>query len=923
VLDSAESTAFGALLRQHRLAAGLTQAALGERSGIAERTIQDLERGASRPRRATVRRLARALALLPTALIELEAVSSAPRRTRTTDAPEADASRVPSDSMSSQRPALLASVALNDPQNNLPIQPTALLGRETELAEVRALLKGAARLVTLIGPGGVGKTRLGIEVASTLVAPRASSGEDFEDGAFLVELASLSDSALVASSIAQALGVRDLGRRTVVDGLRNHLRHRNILLLLDNFEQVVEAAPLVADLLAISPGLKVLVTSREALRLRGEHEYDVSPLPLPTAHVQPALRMLAQNAAVALFVERAAAIRSGFALTEQNASAIAEICIRLDGLPLAIELAAAHVRLLAPPAILARLEQRLLLLTGGARDLPARHQTLRNTITWSHDLLDEVERRLFRRLAVFVGGFTLEAAEAVCNEVVMDAECRECEEGSCSPRVRHPSPLSVVGSLVAKNLIRLGAGPDGETRLTMLESIREYGLGRLEESGEANSTRRAHGSYFLALAEATGPVLLGPEKRDSLGWILPEYDNMRAVLERCLCGVIADDVGLRLAGALGLFWALRGRVIEGRAWAEAMLGRPGAAARTAARAQALQMAALLAMRQADYQTARPLAQESLAIYRDVGDFLGVGRALNRLGTAELHVGNIPCAQSLLEESVLIARKAGDQIGLAWALSNLSGVAYYTRDGAWAGALLNESAKIARSLRSDRLLGDALAGLAFLARLRGQREESAALYKQALQALLASNDVQDSQITPRVLAGLAGLACLMGDYASAARLFGAVEALRELDDSRDGPMHHATVEGDVATICASLGDEAFATAWAEGRAMNLEQAIALALRREDPFEGDATIAAEPLSATSTSTRRDVSTLTPREREVAVLVGRGYTNRRIAEKLVIAEKTAEVHARNIREKLGLDTRAQIAAWAVQQGLLALDA
>ena len=431
--------------------------------------------------------------------------------------------------------------SLDARRHNLPTHPTALLGRERELAEVRKLYEDGARLVTLTGPGGTGKTRLGLQVAADLL-------DAFEHGVFLVELAPISDPALVPSTVAQALGVRDIGSRPIVDAVKKHLRSRSVLLLLDNFEQVLPAAAVAADLLAACPGLAVLATSREPLRLRGEHEYAVPPLALPEAGLGTTSEVVSQAPAVALFVQRARAVRADFALTDENAAAVAEVCARLDGLPLAIELAAARVRLLTPEAMAARLERRLPLLVGGARDLPARQRALRDTIAWSHDLLDEHERRLFRRLSVFVGGWTLDAAEAVCNT-----------DGNLDT-------LDGLESLVSKSLVRQDVDARGEPRFAMLETIREYALERLAASGEAAEMRQRHADNYVALAERTAPELYG---HGLVAWFVrleAEHDNMRAALAWSQAEERGAGIRLRLPLALWRFWLVRGYPAEGRQW---------------------------------------------------------------------------------------------------------------------------------------------------------------------------------------------------------------------------------------------------------------------------------------------------------------------------------------------------------------------
>jgi predicted ATPase len=683
VLDSVESHTFGALLRQHRLAAGLTQAALAELAGVADRTIQQL---------------ATALGLLPAARAELEAVSSAPRRRRgVTRRWDSDASAGGAGCVGDRSLAVVPAMSRDAGPTNLPVPPTALLGRERELAEISALLRSGARLVTLTGPGGVGKTRLAMEVAATRLdrsgssepGPGAAKGPAFADGVFLVELAPLSDPALVASSIAQVLGILDLGRRTVVEGLQEHLRHRRVQLLLDNFEHVLAASPLVTDLLARCPGLAVLVTSREALRLRGEQEHDVAPLALPSRHDRTTPSELAQNPAVALFVERGAAIRSGFTVTEENGGAVAEICTRLGGLPLAIELAAARVRTLTPEAMVERLERRLPMLTGGARDLPARQQTLRAAIDWSHDLLDDADRRLFRRLAVFVGGWTLEAAEAVCNAGDLDIDVLNCLE-----------------SLTSTSLIRQSSDPDGQPRLGLLETIREYGLERLGDSGEAARIRRRHAEYFQGLAERAKPEFLGAEQGLWLNRVEAEHDNLRAALRWTVQEEDAK-LSLQLAGALAHFWEVRGHQAEGRAHLTRVLGMTRTREYPASRASVLENLGYLAYDQGEHAVARACHEESLAIARGLGHRRGVVRATTGLARIAFQVGDFSTSRDWQEQSLAIARDLGDRHSAALALHALGSIASALGNHAEARAYSEECLAVCRAWATGGTLLDRL------------------------------------------------------------------------------------------------------------------------------------------------------------------------------------------------------------------------
>jgi predicted ATPase/class 3 adenylate cyclase len=425
--------------------------------------------------------------------------------------------------------------------HNLPAQPTPLIGREREAAEARERLRRPeVRLLTLAGPGGTGKTRLALQVAVDVL-------EDFADGVFFVPLAPISDPTLVASTVAQTLGVQETGSRPLLERLKEFLQDKAVLLVLDNFEQVIAAVPVVTALHAACPRLKSLVTSREVLRLQGEHEFPVPPLAVPDLRHLPASERLSQYAAAALFIQQASAVKPDFMVTNDNAPAVAEICVRLEGLPLAIELAAARSKLLSPQALLARLGSRLELLRGGARDLPARHQTLRGAIAWSYDLLSPDEQALFRRMAVFVGGCTLEAAEAVC-------------------RAAGPPELDVLEgmtSLVDKSLLRQEEEANREPRFQMLETIREYGLECLTTSGELESARRAHATDYLALAEEAEPELTGPQQGVWLHRLETEHDNLRAALQWSQARQDAET-GLRLGGALWRFWLVRGYLREGR-----------------------------------------------------------------------------------------------------------------------------------------------------------------------------------------------------------------------------------------------------------------------------------------------------------------------------------------------------------------------
>ena len=708
-----------------------------------------------------------------------------------------------------------APLASLDPRrHNLPVQPAALLGREHEVAEIRALLlRPDVRLLTLTGAGGTGKSRLSLQVAAELT-------DHFEDGVYLVALGPIVDPALVPSTIAQALDVRDSGGRPVVESLAVFLRDRHLLLVLDNFEQLLPAGLIVAELLMAAPRLKILVTSRAPLQIRGEHELSVSPLAFPTRGQVPPAGALRQYPAVALFVERVQAVHPEFVVSDENAEAVAEVCARLDGLPLAIELAAARARTLSPKAMVRRLERRLPLLTGGARDLPTRQQTLRDAIAWSYDLLTPEEQTLFRRLGVFAGGFTLDAAERVASSEGRGAS----EDSPLSSLAPRPSSLDLLDSLSAQSLVLQRQTADGEPRFAMLETIREYALERLDEAGELDAIRQEHAAYFLALAEEAEPHLRSARQTTWLRRLDPEHDNLRAALAWSRDSGEAET-GLRIAVALCWFWAFRGHVGEGRSWLADLIDLSGGVSRARARARALLAAGTLAIFQADYAVVRALGRGSADLFDVLGDRSGIGSALTCVGIAELGDADIAAARPVLEEAVAACREAENRWGLAQALSQLASV--FRQDGDLPGALAlrEEAAVVARELGDRWVLGMALMGAATIVRGQGDLSRSTALYREALVVL---RELEDRWLTPRAIDGLAGCAVLDADHLRAARLFGAAAALREASGTREMSLWRVAVERDVADLQAAMGDLAFTTAWAEGRAMGLEEVIAYAL-----------------------------------------------------------------------------------------------
>jgi len=655
------------------------------------------------------------------------------------------------------------------------------------------------RLVSLCGAGGSGKTRLALQAAAGLLGD-----ERVADGVCFVPLASVTDPLLVAPAVAAALGVKEAGGRPLVEVLKAYLRDRRQLLVLDNFEQVAAAAPLVTELLAAAPQLTVLVTSRMALRCSGEHEYPVAPLAVPDPSA-PAER-LAGYEAVRLFVERARAVTPGFEATGAAVQAVAEICRRLDGLPLAIELAAARVRLLPPQALLARLGQRLALLTTGPRDLPARQQTLRATLEWSHALLAAGEQALFARLAVFAGGCTLEAAEAVCNA-----------DGDLPVDV-----LDGVESLVGKSLLRQQAGADGEPRVGMLQTVHEYAGEQLAASGTAAALRRGHARYFLGLAEQAEPHLGGGQQATWLTRLQAEHDNLRAALAWSLAG--EPEVGLRLAGALWRFWEICGYFTEGRGWLEQALAAGGAA--PALRAKALTGAGTMAFCQGDYQRATALHGQALLLFRRLGDARGVAFALNNLGAQAFLQGDLRRAARRYAKALALARQAGDQRLAGYALNNQGELARLAGEYGRAVSLVEQSALLFEGVGDQWGSAVARCGLGEAAQCQGDHDRAAREFQAALRVFCI---LGDRWWAAECLRGLALVAATRRQPARAARLFGAAAALLEAVGAPPYLPEQARYDQGMAAVRAQTGPRAFAAAWDQGQALPLEEAVAEATK----------------------------------------------------------------------------------------------
>ena len=714
---------------------------------------------------------------------------------------------------------------LDSRPNNLPIQHTELIGRKKEVASiVERMGQPKVRLLTLTGPGGTGKTRLVLQAGAELL-------DGFHDGVFFVNLAPISDPDLVVSTIAQTLGLKETAGQPLVDTLKNYLKEKSLLLLLDNFEQVVEAAPQVNALLEAASQLKVLVTSRVPLKVQGEKEYPVPPLSLPDPKRLPPLERLAQYESVRLFIERATDVKPDFQVNNENAPAVAEICARLDGLPLAIVLAAARIRLLSPQAMLTRLqshvlsgrEGRLKLLTGGSRDLPARQQTLRGTIEWSYDLLSDDEKKLFRRLSVFVGGRTLEAIEAVCND-----------DGDLQIDV-----LDGVESLVSKSLLRQEEGVGGEPRFVMLETIHEFAQEKVEESGEAEELRIRHALYFMELAEKAGPQMHGSQQVEWLDRLEEDHNNLRAALDwsQTTTSEGGTELGLRLAGALVRFWEVRGYLTEGRGWLTRTLAHDAVAphasvdegkrAAQRARAGALNGAARLAYLQGAEEAAQPLIEESVALSRELGNKADLAVALSNLGFVLLNLEDLVGAQAAHEESLAIRRELVRKEGIATGLANLGLMAAHSGDYHRAWPLLTEGLSLYEELGNKEGRAYTIRHLGFTAHSQSDYKQAGALLRESL---IFFWDQGHKRVVAECLAELAAITGGQGEPERAARLFGAAQALYEALGTAMWNINRPLFERDLTTSRAQLDEDDWQEALLEGRAMSLEQAIAYALEQ---------------------------------------------------------------------------------------------
>lgn len=821
---------------------------------------------------------------------------------------------------------------------NLPRPLNKLIGREQELCEIKGFLP-TTQLLTLTGAGGCGKTRLALQLGRDV-----SSTAVFTDGVWWVELADLTDPLLLPQQLASSLGIVEQAGRRLTDTLSDFLQPKELLLILDNCEHLVTAcAHLVELLLSTCSGLCILATSREALNIPGELVWLVPSLPLPQTTALPSAEELAQYGAIQLFIERATAVLPSFALTAENAGAVLQICRRLDGIPLATELAAARVKVLSIEQIAARLDDAYRLLTGGRRTALPRHQTLRATMDWSYSLLSEQERILFRRLSVFAGGCTLEAAEAICTD-----------EGIAEDEV-----LDVLTHLVDKSLVVVEER-EGERRYRLLETIRQYSQERLWEAGEVARLQERHWTWYTGLVERAGLDVLGPQQVAWFNRFEREHDNLRTALGRLLERGEAEIAARIGGGVFYHFWLYRGYRTEGRTILERILTQY--AEHTSARAWVLLSAGLLAFyqdgtsrahillqeglllsrvladrqliayflnalaylrhSQGDDKQAIALYEECLPLLREVGDKPVLGLALSGWGLALLALGEYERARALCEESLALARELGSPDRVAGSLTDLALAVLEQGSEEQARALCEESLAIRQQLGDKGGYAHTLSILGRLALQQGDVEQAARCYRESL---LLRQETAEKEGVAVALEGLARVTTIRGQTRSAAQLFGAAEVLRTAMGTPLPLSERASHEPAVETVRADLDETAFAQAWAEGQAMTLEQAMAAALEAREQFtppQEPPTVPTSPAISQAGASRPNRFGLTARELEVLQLVTLGLADAQIAEKLVISPRTAEAHVRSFLNKLGVSSRTAATRFAIAHQLVSLD-
>lgn len=798
---------------------------------------------------------------------------------------------------------------------DVPLPLTALVGRERELAEVRAaLLDDNVRLLTVTGPAGVGKTRFALAVAHDMKTV-------FTDGAAMVRLATITSPEGVLPAIARALAVRDEGARDLEERLLAFLQRRNMLLLLDNFEHVLVAGPLLTRLLAASPNLTVLVTSSSALRVQGEHEYALLPLELPLTSASSDLQQIAGIDAVQLFVQRASAVRPDFMLTEANAAVVAEICTRLDGLPLAIELAASRSKVLAPADLLARLDDRFQVLVSRAPDVPERQQTMRRAIEWGYNLLNPEEQWLLRSLSVFSGGWTLEAAEAVCSEQGIDV-------------------LEGLSSLSDQSLVRQRELPNGSLRFFMLETIREYACEQLKASGQAEDLYEAHASYFAGLATTAREELIGPQTGEWLDRLDYEHDNVRATLE-WVCETGNGECGLLLGAGLWRYWQTRGHLTESRRWMSAIEELPGATVRSARRAAFLFGLARMMFHQGDYEFARAKFSESHDIALETEDYQYAAGSLMQLGTIDVLQGDYESARQHFDAGLAMRRARDDTWGTAMAVMIRGRMAELNGEFADARALFQEAFSVFRELQYQPGEARATYHLGNLAVHEQRFDEAFILFERSLKTMREFGDLEGIGVallniglarwmhgdltaaqeaiaeatvcfqelgTPPWIAAcfevFAAISDSQGQHALAVQMAALAAEIRSARNTPIPPIHRARHEHLLADLRRALGNEAYVLAWEQGRMLALEQAVATVV---------AGAPADQSTSASATRAADEAVLTRREVEILTLVADGLSNQDIAARLYISPRTTTTHISNILRKLGVSSRTAAVAAA----------
>ena len=821
------------------------------------------------------------------------------------------------------------------PTHNLPSPRSSFVGREQEMLEVERQL-AVTRLLTLTGAGGSGKTRLALEVARDLL-------EAYPEGVWLVQLAPLSEGELVPRAVAEALEVPERPAQPLADTLAEVLGSRQLLLVLDNCEHLLEASARLVDLMLDScPRVRILATSREALGVEGELRWPVPPLSVPERQRTPSSEELEGYESVRLFVERARGRDPSFSLGPQNALVVAEICRRLEGIPLAIELAAARVGTLPVEQISKRLADSLKLLTGGSKTKMPKQRTLRGALDWSHELLSEDEKKLFGRLSVFAGGWTLEASEAL----------------GAGEGVEEDEVLDLLSGLVEKSLVVAKVSDEGGVRYRLLEPVRQYALGKLEESGTAQAARRRHTEFFLALAEEADPALEGAQQAAWLERLEEEHDNMRAALSWSLEEGNGPELGLRMGAALGEFWHLRGHHREGRRWLEEALARSGRLP-TADRARALNRASWLALLQGDYdrsqeaseeglelegvehfrtgggdsvaaalrrtlaqsvlvrgdpERAMELLEESLSLSREAGHVRGAALSLSLLASVSRSRGDFERATELYEEALALCRESGNPAAMAAILDDLGYTLLFQGDLERATVVSEEAAAILRKLEHRHQLAGALDTLGWAALNRSDPERARDLFAEGLGMDLRLGDKLG--VSQR-FEGLACVAGTRGQAERAAKLLGAAQALHEAMGFPLWHEQHTLIEPYLAAARSQLDESAWTEAREGGRAMSMEAAIEYALSAEEPSTTTPSSAAP--EQPSTPAPEHPAGLTAREVEVLGLVAAGMTNAQVANRLFLSPRTVQRHLNSVYHKLGVSSRTAATRFALEHGLL----